>query len=50
MILSLGVFAQKIITDGQVHFDKMINRKIDYTDTVDSFKIIKKGNNYYNEI
>ena len=33
MILSLGVFAQKIITDGQVHFDKMINRKIDYTDT-----------------
>ena len=42
MILSLGVFAQKIITDGQVHFDKMINRKIDYTDTADSFKIIKK--------
>ena len=33
----------KIITDGQVHFDKMINRKIDYTDTADSFKII----NYY---
>ena len=50
MILSLGVFAQKIITDGQVHFDKMINRKIDCTDTVDSFKIIKKDNNYYNEI
>ena len=47
MILSLGIFAQKIITDGQVHFDKMINRKIDYTDTADSFKIIKKGNNYY---
>ena len=41
MILSLGVFAQKITTD------KMINRKIDYTDTADSFKIIKKGNNYY---
>ena len=33
MILSLGVFAQGITTDGQVHFDKMINRKIDYTDT-----------------
>ena len=31
MILSLGVFAQKITTDGQVHF----------------VKIIKKGNNYY---
>ena len=47
IILSLGVFAQGITTDGQAHFDKMINRKIDYTDTADSFKITKKGNDYY---
>lgn len=29
-------------TDGKPHFDKIIGRKIDYPDTTDSFKIIKR--------
>jgi len=46
LVLSLGAFAQKIKSDGKPHFDKMIGRKIDYPDTADSFKIVKKGNSY----
>ena len=46
VLLSLSIFAEKITTDGKPHFDKMIGRKIDYPDTADSFKIIKKGNAY----
>ena len=46
VLLSLSIFAEKITTDGKPHFDKMIGRKIDYPDTADSFKIVKKGNTY----
>ena len=45
VLLSFSIFAG-ITTDGKPHFDKMIGRKIDYPDTADSFKIIKKGNSY----
>ena len=46
ILLSFSIFAEKITTDGKPHFDKMIGRKIHYTDTADSCKIIKKGNEY----
>ena len=46
ILLSFSIFAEKITTDGKPHFDKMIGRKIHYTDTADSCKIIKKGNDY----
>ena len=45
VLLSFSIFAG-ITTDGKPHFDKMIGRKIDYPDTADSFKIVKKGNTY----
>ena len=45
ILLSFSIFAG-ITTDGKPHFDKMIGRKIDYPDTADSFKIVKKGNTY----
>ena len=46
ILLSFSIFAEKITTGGKPHFDKMIGRKIHYTDTADSCKIIKKGNEY----
>ena len=46
LILGLSTFAHPITMDGQPHFDKMLNRKVDYVDTPDSFKITKKGNDY----
>ena len=46
VLLSFSIFADKMTTDGKPHFDKMIGRKIHYTDTADSCKIIKKGNEY----
>ena len=46
VLLSFSIFAEKITADGKPHFDKMIERKIHYTDTADSCKIIKKGNEY----
>ena len=46
VLLSFSIFADKMTTDGKPHFDKIIGRKIDYPDTADSFKIIKKGNTY----
>ena len=46
ILLSFSIFAEKITTDGKPRFDKIIGRKIDYPDTADSFKIIKKGNTY----
>ncbi|ALQ38055.1 hypothetical protein [Fusobacterium hwasookii] len=46
VLLSFSIFAEKITTDGKLHFDKMIGREIHYTDTADSCKIIKKGNEY----
>ena len=46
VLLSFSIFADKMTTDGKPHFDKIIGRKIDYPDTADSFKIIKKGNEY----
>ena len=45
VLLNFSIFAG-ITTDGKPHFDKMIGRKIDYPDTADSFKIVKKGNSY----
>ena len=46
VLLSFSIFADKMTTDGKPHFDKIIGRKIDYPDTADSFKIVKKGNSY----
>jgi len=46
VLLSFSIFADKMTTDGKPHFDKIIGRKIHYTDTADSCKIIKKGNEY----
>ena len=46
VLLSFSIFADKMTTDDKPHFDKIIGRKIDYPDTADSCKIIKKGNEY----
>ena len=43
--VSFSIFAG-ITTDEKPHFDKMVGRKIDYPDSADSFKIVKKGNSY----
>ena len=52
IILSLGLFAQQLNTDGEPHFDKLVGIKFikpyspDY-DGVYNVTITKKGNDYY---
>ena len=55
VILSLGLFAQQLNTDGEPHFDKLVGIKFikpyspdgeDY-DGVYNVTITKKGNDYY---
>ena len=38
---------EEFTTDGKLHEDKLLNKKIDYPDSSNSFKIEKDGNNYY---
>ena len=38
---------EEFTTDGKLHEDKLLNKKIDYPDSSNSFKIEKDGNDYY---
>ena len=38
---------EEFTTDGKLHEDKLLNKKIDYPDSPNSFKIEKDGNGYY---
>lgn len=55
IIFSLGIFAQKLNTDGEPHFDKLVRVKFtkpyypngENYDFFVSYTITKKGNDYY---